>query len=95
MEKIILQGITAEDLSKLVAIEVKRVLSDVTTPSEQVEQKELLTRQETADLLNINVATLWRYTKKGKLKSYGIGNRVYYKLSEVLESVKLLNPIKE
>lgn len=95
MEKIILQGITAEDLSKLVAIEVKRVLSDVTTPSEQVEQKELLTRQETADLLNINVATLWRYTKNGKLKSYGIGNRVYYKLSEVLESVKLLNPIKE
>jgi excisionase family DNA binding protein len=43
------------------------------------DQEELLTRKEAADLLKIDSSTLWHWTKKGKLPSYGIGNRVYYK----------------
>lgn len=54
-------------------------------------QKDLLTRKETADLLQINLATLWRWTRKGKLKSYGIGNRVYYNRSEIMDSIKSIN----
>lgn len=46
---------------------------------------ELLTRTETAEFLKISLESLWAWTKKGKLKSYGIGNRVYYKKSELLE----------
>ena len=48
---------------------------------------EFLTRAETAKLLQINLTTLWYWTKKGKLQSYGIGNRVYYKRSEIEESI--------
>lgn len=51
------------------------------------EQVELMTRKETADYLKINTTTLWHWTNKGKLKSYGIGNRVYYKRNEVIESI--------
>lgn len=48
---------------------------------------ELLTRQEVADLFKIDLSTLWHWTKKNKFKSYGIGNRVYYKRSEVENSI--------
>ena len=51
------------------------------------DQEELLTRKEAANLLKIDSSTLWHWTKKGKLPSYGIGNRVYYKRSEIMESL--------
>jgi DNA invertase Pin-like site-specific DNA recombinase len=44
---------------------------------------ELLTRTETAKLLKINLSTLYLWTKKDHLKSYGISGKVYYKRSEL------------
>lgn len=41
------------------------------------DQEELLTRKEAANLLKIDTSTLWHWTKKGKLPSYEIGNRVF------------------
>lgn len=44
---------------------------------------EYLTRNELAELLKCDISTIHNWTKKGKLISYGIGNRVYYKRNEV------------
>ncbi len=44
---------------------------------------EYLTRNELAELLKCDLSTIHNWTKKGKLFPYGIGNRVYYKRSEV------------
>jgi excisionase family DNA binding protein len=44
---------------------------------------EFLTRGELAEMLKCDLSTIHNWTKKGKLKPYGIGNRVYYKRSEV------------
>jgi hypothetical protein len=52
---------------------------------------ELITREETCQLLSLSKTTLWKHTKRGKLISYGIGNRVYYKRTEVLNAVQSLN----
>lgn len=53
---------------------------------------EYLSRRETADLLKIDLSTLHRWTLQGKLQSYGIGNRVYYKRTEIDNAlVKLQN----
>lgn len=51
---------------------------------------ELLTREQAADLLHINLSTLWSYTRQNKLKAYGISNRRYYKRSEIIAALKLL-----
>jgi hypothetical protein len=45
--------------------------------------EQYLTRNEVKDLLKIDLSTLWSWTRRGKLKSYGIGNRIYYKRSEI------------
>lgn len=55
------------------------------------EQEELMTRQEVADYFKINITTLWNWTKRGKLISYGIGYRVYYKRSEIESSLIRIN----
>jgi excisionase family DNA binding protein len=52
---------------------------------------EFIKREEACELLSINLSSLWKHTKSGKLKSYGIGNRVLYKRAEVLAAVKPIN----
>lgn len=52
--------------------------------------EEFLTRNDVADLLKINVNTVDRWTKDGKLVRYGIGDRIFYKRSEVEESITRL-----
>jgi hypothetical protein len=47
------------------------------------EPETLLTRKETAEYLQIDLSTLWSWTKKGKIKCYGISNRRYYKRSDI------------
>jgi len=47
---------------------------------------EYLTRTEVSKMLKCDLSTIHNWTVKGKLKAYGIGNRVYYKRLEV-ESV--------
>ncbi|WP_019669923.1 helix-turn-helix domain-containing protein [Eudoraea adriatica] len=69
-------------LEKLLAIEEElRNIKENLQPKDPVE---LLTREETAEYLKISLSTLWHWSKKGILPSYGIGNRVFYKRSEVV-----------
>lgn len=80
-----------EDLDRIlgnIEILLLEIISQKNEP--QPEVKDLLTRKETAELLQVNIATIWRWTNSGKLNQYGIGGRTYYKRSEVLEAVKSL-----
>ncbi len=85
-EKMFLCGITIEELANILR-ELLKAPVIVNTSKED----ELLTREEACKLLSINKTSLWKHTKSGRLKSYGIGNRVYYKYNELLESIKPLN----
>ncbi|MCP9765193.1 helix-turn-helix domain-containing protein [Lacihabitans soyangensis] len=52
---------------------------------------ELLTRKQAANFLHINLSTLWTWTNAKKIQAYGIGNRVFYKKSELLDALRPLN----
>jgi len=49
-----------------------------------------LTRNEVRDLLKVDLSTVHNWTKRGKLRAYGIGNRVYYRRDEVEAAIKPL-----
>lgn len=85
--QIFLNGITIEQLVE--ALKPLLTTSNLTEVTQT--ESDLITREETCKLLSINKTSLWKHTKSGKLKSYGLGNRVYYKKSEILVSVKPLN----
>lgn len=90
MEKQIVQieSITIAELTDIISEKLLERLEDrISAIIEKNYDDKLLTREEAANLLKINTSTLWNWTKKGKLITYGIGNRVYYKRGEVMKAI--------
>lgn len=71
--------------------EIKKQIENLTNHFQPIEPTEFLTRKEVAKMFNVTLSTLHSWTKKGNLKSYGIGGRVYYKRSEVEQILIPLN----
>ncbi|RXG21034.1 helix-turn-helix domain-containing protein [Leeuwenhoekiella aequorea] len=90
--QIILQGTTSQQLIEDLKNAFREVLEDSKPQTNSSIDKQLMTREEVCDLLQINKSTLWKRTKTGKIPSYGQGRRIYYKRSEVMES---LTPLKK
>ena len=53
----------------------------------KLKERELITRDETMILLSISSATLSRWQGDGTLQAYSIKGRVYFKFSEVIDSL--------
>ncbi len=45
---------------------------------------ELITREETASYFRVNVSTIRNWTRANILQKYSVGDRVYYKRSEIV-----------
>lgn len=79
--------ITPEQLQDEILKGVKVQLNELIKHFQPVKPSEFLTRNEVADLLKVDISTLYNWTKKGVLVQYGIGGRVYYKRQEVEEAI--------
>jgi predicted DNA-binding transcriptional regulator AlpA len=84
--QIFLNGITLQELVEALAPLLQSKLVANIQP-----ENDLITREEVCKMLSFNKTSLWKHTRSGKLKSYGIGNRVLYRRSEVIAAVKPLN----
>ncbi len=82
-------GTTDTKLAELIAAQISRQISEIKESIPQPDQ--LMTREQTADYLNINLSTLHLWTKAGKIPAHGIAKRVYYKRSEIDNSLKRIN----
>jgi hypothetical protein len=89
-EAIMVHNLNVHQLQEIIISTVSGQLNDVFDALKREKNETLLTREETYRLLKIDSTTLWYWTKAGKLKSYGISNRRYYKKNEVIESLTLL-----
>jgi len=76
-----------EAISRTLQQELESLKKDFSKPTNT---DELLTRKEASEFLKINLSTLHHWTKKSKIKSYGIANRRYYKKSELLECLTIV-----
>ncbi len=84
--------ITSIKIPELEAIIIDCVNSCLVHQKQAVKQatnelEPLLTREEAAKHLKIDLSTLNRWTKKGTIQSYGVGNRVYYKLEDIKKAL--------
>lgn len=91
-EIIQIENITVEELKNELIVEFKQLLRTFLEQQEKLD--ELLTRQETANILKVSLVTLWDWTKKDILPAYRIGNKIRYKKREVLDSLKRRNRFK-
>lgn len=84
--------VTTDQLANLIDEKLKNKFSEFQKVLLSKEaDDELLTREQTAEFLQVDVSTLYLWVKKKKIKAYGIGNRRYFKRSELIES---LTPIE-
>jgi len=79
--------VTPEQLQDAIIQGVKIQLQELRNHFQPKEPTEYLTRNEVAELLKINLSSVHNWTKKGILTSYQIGGRVYYKRSEIENSI--------
>lgn len=85
MEKLILSTIDINELKEEILKGVSQLLEHGRTKS--INEKTNWTAQETADYLRVSKVTVHNKTKEGVLKKYKIGNRIFYKKSEVLKAI--------
>lgn len=82
--------VTPKELVDLISESVKAQIQELSShlngnPSK--EGKEFLTRKETAELFHVSLVTIHDWQNNGTLKLYKMGNRSYFKYSELLETL--------
>ena len=83
-----IENISVDELTEIIAEKLADKLEKkIATLISKQNDEELLTREETAKLLKTSLVSLWDWTKKGKLNSYRMGNKVYYKKGEILKAL--------
>lgn len=88
---ILFTGTTPEELEERIYNRLGSKIDSLKSEFQPKEPAVFLTRNEVRDMLKCDLSTVHNLTKRGKLKAYGIGGRVYYKRSEVEEAIKPLN----
>lgn len=91
MDTILFGGVNPQEFKKEILDDLKSLLQEFKFPQKEEPTTDLLTRQEVAEMLSIDLSTVHNWSKQGKLSSYGIGNRVYYKHSEIEQAIVKLN----
>lgn len=87
MQQIQFIGTTPTALIDLIDETVKKRLEDLKRSFEPKTPTEYLSRQETAELLKVDLSSIHNWTKRGILQSYGISGRVYYKRTEIENAI--------
>ena len=86
--------ITVEDLGKFIEEKVTEAVQKIVY-SKNKDEKEILSRQETADLLGTSLTTLFHWANLGVLNPTKIGRRVYYTQSELQRYFANVKPLNQ
>jgi len=91
-QKIVLFPITIEELENIIKEGIKSEMQKTITKVKQ--EDVLLSRHETAKLLNISLGTLNKFCKDGTVVSYRMGSSVRFKKDEVIGCLKQMKSLK-
>ena len=88
MEKIQVFEISLDEFRNMISDVVDKHMKQFDKDSPE----ELLTRKEVTERLKISLPTLHKYSELGILTQHKIGERVYYRWSEILAAAKRIEP---
>jgi len=84
MTEIITTNLSADDFKKIIADEMEKFKSQQPKP----EIEPFIKLSDVAEILGVSEVTIHNWKKSGKIPYYKISDRLYFKESEILESVK-------
>jgi len=93
MSTIQLIQVTPAELVTLITESVKAQFQELLTLStkEQPKENDFLTRKETAQFFKCSLVSIHQWMNDGIIKSYKVGNRTYFKKSELINVVESSN----
>jgi len=80
-----------EAIKQVVQVEIAKI-GDQKTKATNHNHREVLTRKETAELLGVSLVTIHDWSRSGIIHPYKLGNRTYFKRSEIMEVLNQSNP---
>jgi len=90
---ILLSNVNPDQFTELITNILKTQLDEFKKELQnQSANDDLLSREQTLELLQINASTLWHWTNKKKVICYKFANKSYYKRSEIMAT---LTPLKK
>jgi len=78
----IIHDVTPDEIANLFQ-GLQKQLTDLKMNFEPKKPTEFLTRNEVAELLKVDLSTIHNWCKQNKLTPFGIGNRIYFKRSDI------------
>ena len=86
--------VTPNELANLISESVKSQIQELinATNKEQLkDENDLLSRKETAEFFKVSLVSIHSWMKDGIIKPYKVGNRTYFKKSELINVVESSN----
>ena len=91
MENFKLIQVTPNELAHLISESVKTQIQELSIQLKETqptkEDKDFLSRKETSQLFNVSLVTIHQWSNDKIIKPYKIGNRTFYKRSELLDTL--------
>jgi hypothetical protein len=84
MDKLVI--ISRDDLKELIIEAVSKAFDEVN--KDTFTDRDLMTRRQTAEFLNVSLVSLNIWSKKGIIQPYAIEGRVFFKKSEIESALK-------
>ncbi len=94
MQQIQLFQVTPNELANLISESVKSQIQELVNASTKEQPKtenDLLSRKETATFFKVSLVSIHAWMKDGIIKPYKVGNRTYFKKSELLNVIDSSN----
>lgn len=83
--------LNTEQLQTEILKKLKAELLELSKNFQPKEPKEYLTRQDVAELFQVNISTVSNWKNDGVINAYGMGGRVYYRRSEIDKAMIKIN----
>lgn len=91
MQSIQFLNVTPDELKKEIITDLKNHLNEFLENFKPKQPDEYYTRKELSELLKVDISTIHNWSKSGKLKPKGIGNRVYFLKADIEQCLTDLN----
>jgi hypothetical protein len=92
MQQLQITQLSPEDLKDILKELFRSELEALKKQNKKSNVEVFYTREETADRFKIDISTLHRWTKSGKIIPHAIGARIYYKESSIQKALVKLDP---
>ncbi len=79
--------VSPEQLQSEITKEVKTYLDEFLKHFKPKQPNDYLSRQDVAQMLGVDLSTVYNWQKNGKPKPYGLGGRVYFLRSDIEASL--------